>query len=256
METKKLLPKNSQIVDESFELIDARKIKKKYILEKFSDSFESMERKAYEIYMDYQNKAEKLSKEDLIKSKDLQIKKVKASILNHVKKNSGISDGVMSEFVNGVGDIFWDGARQFEFSAGQSRKSRAGKALEMILMRLFKIADIPCEKPKGKTGKKFNNIDLLVPDLQTANTKTEKATFLSIKRTLRERWKQADQEAKRGWTVYLITLDEDISTDLAEEIQNSGLYVYVKDSMKKKFPKLDRIRGLSELPNDLSQYRK
>ena len=248
-DVKDFIPKNSEIVKESFEKIDPKILQKKNILENFSDCFEAMESKTYEIYMNYQKEAEDLSKRQLLESKEKQIGKIKERLAS---KGSGDVD----KCVNEIGDIFWDSARDFEFSMGQSRKSRAGKALEMILMKLFQIADVPCEKPKGKAGKKFNNIDLLVPDLETVNEKEDLAVFLSIKRTLRERWKQADQEAKGGWTVYLITLDDDISEDLAKEIQNSSLYVYVKDSTKKRFGGLNRIRKLSDLPKDLSKFRK
>jgi len=77
--------------------------------------------------------------------------------------------------------------------------------------------------------------------------------FLSVKRTLRERWKQAIPERKPGWRVFLITIDEELSIGKADEINSLGMILYVRDELacKASLENKPWIRRLSDLPKDI-----
>jgi hypothetical protein len=105
---------------------------------------------------------------------------------------------------------------------GQKRKASAGSTFEKVIAYLLKILDIKCEKAKGSI-KKLNRMDIVIPDQSTALNYPDKAIFISCKRTLRERWKQVLPEQNRGWKMYLLTLDNNISENKAIEFHNHGL---------------------------------
>jgi len=147
---------------------------------------------------------------------------------------------------------------EFERSASQMRKARAGQALEIYTQKLFDMMDIPCEKPAGVEKDKLNRTDLVVPDKKTAFKQPDKAKFISIKTTLAERWKQVVPEQNRGWAVYLITLDKKLTVKKAKEIDKSGIVLFVPDEVKSKneINDIDGVRSLSDLPEHLSHYKK
>jgi hypothetical protein len=140
-----------------------------------------------------------------------------------------------------------------EFRAGQKRKARGGGTFQIAIEYLLREIKIPCEKPTGKYAKILKRIDLIVPDQKTAIERPDQAYFISAKRTLRERWKQTIPERKPSWRVFLITIDEELSIEKADEINSLGMILYIQDELKSKPFLKDKfwIRSLSDLPKDI-----
>jgi len=154
--------------------------------------------------------------------------------------------------------MVWNTAIKFEKSASQMRKARAGSAFELYIQKILSKMGIPSEKSTGKLREELNRTDLVVPNRELAAKQPDRAKFLSIKTTLAERWKQVVPEQNRGWAIYLLTLDDSISSSKARDIDKSGIVLFVRDELKenKGLKNLNGIRKLSELPDHLSSYKK
>ncbi len=150
---------------------------------------------------------------------------------------------------------FASAVQLFEKRVGNMRKARGGKTFELLLQKCLDSIGIPAEIPKGKEiRQKLRRIDLVIPDVQTALETPDKSIFLTCKRTLRERWKQEIPQIGPNQTVYLITIDQELSEQKAQEIQSHNLIAFVPDNLKQqKHAQSSWIRKLSDLPKDLQQ---
>jgi len=228
---KSLIPDNEAIVLEAFKRI-TEKLSKEFVEENFYKALQQAMDEGYKIYLEGEDKAKKKTIE----------------LVNELckKEKSLTKDEVL--FACGV---------NFENSATQMRKSRAGGAFELYVEKLLELMGIPSEKATGRHAKKLNRTDRVVPNVETAEKQPDRAKFISMKTSLAERWKQVVPEQNKGWAVYLLTLDEKITVEKAKEINSSGIVLFVRDEIKskKEIDKLDNIRKLSDLPEHLSQYK-
>lgn len=225
-----------KIEEKSPKLLEPRQIKSN-----FGKCLTTLERTAFSLYLQYQTRAF----ESLIK---LWISENEGVIKEIARKNP-----TPKKFAEEICKRVYPFIQRMEFRAGQKRKSRGGGTFQMAMEYLLRKTGIPCEKPKGKYGKILKRIDLVIPDQKTAIEKPDQALFLSAKRTLRERWKQTIPERKPSWRVFLITVDQNLSVEKANEINSLGMIVYVRDELKSK-PSLKGkpwIRNLSDLPKDI-----
>jgi len=88
------------------------------------------------------------------------------------------------------------------------------------------MINIPCERPRDQEAQRnLERIDLVSPDVKTALKEPERAIFLTLKRTLRERWKQ-EVPAAQGRRCWLLTIDLDISEAKADDIHRKGLEAF------------------------------
>jgi len=228
-----LMPENNQIVTEAIKTAPKEKTTSKYIEKNFYEALKFLMDTGYDIFLKHQEHA---------KSRTVEIFNSKASKIDPKKRDLALLQlGV-----------------EFERSASQMRKARAGQALEIYVKKLFDLMSIPCEKPSGNERDKLNRTDLVVPDKATAFKQPDRAKFISIKTTLAERWKQVVPEQNKGWAVYLLTLDDNLSVKKAKEIDKSGIILFVPDDVKsqKEIKEIDGIRKLSDLPEHLSHYTK
>lgn len=147
-------------------------------------------------------------------------------------------------------------AKRLEFQAGQMRKSRGGSSLHKIVQELLNLAGVSCEIPHKETKEVLRRIDLVAPDADTAKDTPDKAIFLAVKRTLRERWKQVVPEHMKGARLYLVTINGQCSEQKAKEIKETGMVAYVPEHLKNQKHLKDKhwIRPLSALPKDVGEY--
>jgi hypothetical protein len=111
------------------------------------------------------------------------------------------------------------------------------------------------EIPTGEYRERLRRIDIVIPNSVEALENPDKAVFITCKRTLRERWRQEVPAVGPNQRVYLLTLDEELSQEKANEIRNLGLIVYVRDDLKQsRFSSKSWVRKLSDLPKDISLY--
>jgi len=223
---KDLIPLNEYIVDEALNKISS-KMTPDNIEKNFYSVIDEAMKVGYQIYLSHEANAKK-------------------QILESIKKAKADDEMV------------WDTAIKFEKSASQMRKARAGSAFELYVYKILAKMGIPSEKSTGDLRDALNRTDLVVPNKELAAKQPDRAKFISIKTTLAERWKQIIPEQNRGWSIYLLTLDDNISESKAKEIDRSGIVLFVRDELKenKGLRNLNGIRKLSELPDHLSSYKK
>lgn len=221
--SKKVIPSVNVILNEAISNLRINKFSKNKILKNFGDLIEKLEAEAFKVYQRYEDLAFKtlikIWQKEKIKTPE---KLVKAT-------------------------------RKLEFAAGQMRKARGGATFQKIIQKLLNLAGIPCEEPHRETKQILRRIDLVVPTAKIAKDTPDKAIFLAVKRTLRERWKQAVPEQMKGARLYLVTINGECSEEKAKEIKEVGMYAYVPDKLKKRKYLQDKpwIRPLSGLPKDL-----
>ncbi|MGE3703391.1 MAG: type II restriction endonuclease [Hyphomicrobiaceae bacterium] len=113
-------------------------------------------------------------------------------------------------------------------SAAQTRKSRAGLSFEYHVERLFKDGKIRYEAQAVFGGRRP---DFVLPDVKELNEKGD-AVIVSLKTTLRERWKQLAMEKPFG-AIFLATVDDRVSGEAIDEMSRNSISLVVPESLKK-----------------------
>jgi hypothetical protein len=162
------------------------------------------------------------------------------------------------DFINKLASMFVEFAymvQRLEKDLGNMRKARRGKTFEKVICGLLNFIGISCEIPTGEYRERLRRIDIVIPNSVEALENPDKAVFITCKRTLRERWRQEVPTVGPNQRVYLLTLDEELSQEKANEIRSLGLIVYVRDDLKQsRFSSKSWVRKLSDLPKDISPY--
>lgn len=112
-------------------------------------------------------------------------------------------------------------------SAAQTRKSRAGRSFEHHMQRLLKDGRVRHEEQVVLGGRRP---DFILPDVKTLNRKGD-ALVVSLKTTLRERWKQVGME-RLGTAIFLATVDDRVSGEVITEMQRHKICLLVPESLK------------------------
>ncbi len=141
----------------------------------------------------------------------------------------------------------------FEQSLAQGRMTRAGGSaqqhFEYLLVRLGYAGQF--ETQRVLNGK----VDFLFPSSTAWTIDRQRCIILSVKRSLRERYKQVFEELgiTGGLSVYLLvtqTLDEarkDLTTSKIDQLSNQNIYLVVRDVVKNTlFPTAHRVLGLTQ----------
>lgn len=119
---------------------------------------------------------------------------------------------------------------QIFLSASQTRKSRAGLSFEHHVKRLLVDGKIRHEEQIVFGGRRP---DFVLPNVAGLNSQTQaESLILSLKTTLRERWKQLGMERKFGH-IFLATVDDRISAPAIEEMATNQIVLVVPESLKK-----------------------
>lgn len=122
----------------------------------------------------------------------------------------------------------------------QSRRSRAGKEFEAILMLLLVGADIPADS-QGSIGKTFFQtnqigklVDFVSPGVNHYLINKRDTFLISAKTTLRERWQEVPEEVTRTGIreMYLTTLDDSFSTETLKILYEANIYVVTTRDIK------------------------
>lgn len=150
--------------------------------------------------------------------------------------------------------------RVFETSLANSARARAGSTVELIIRFMLKKLNIPFESRKFIDGEQP---DIIIPDVDTLKKDPSKATILSIKREVRERWRVSVGEAYILREVYkvkdnywFVSLGHDIDEYICNIMSKLKIRVYVLNSLYEKFKHIEGVRPLTKLFDDLSHYRK
>ena len=117
---------------------------------------------------------------------------------------------------------------EFFLSLTQGRRSRAGKAFEHIIKTLFDILGYPYTPQAIINGQP----DFLLPSQEHFTTNAMDCIIFTVKRTLRERWRQIVTEGLRGHQFFLATIDEKKGQRDLQEMQSARIYLVVPARIK------------------------
>jgi len=116
------------------------------------------------------------------------------------------------------------------------RKSRAGKSLEHHLEKIFTVSSLRFSAQQiTEDNKKPDFIFPSIDDYHNLNFPTERLTFLGVKTTCKDRWRQVLNEADRISHKYLFTLQKGISSNQLIEMEHENLTLVVPESHKNSF---------------------
>lgn len=124
---------------------------------------------------------------------------------------------------------FW-ALDRFFLGLAQGRRPRAGKAFERIIQVLFGNLGYPYTSQAVINGQP----DFLLPSEEHFRRHAMDCVIFTVKRTLRERWRQVTTEGTRGYQFFLATIDEDIAARDLPEMLNSRIYIVVPESIRAK----------------------
>jgi hypothetical protein len=95
---------------------------------------------------------------------------------------------------------------------------------------LSRRLNYPFEEQQVINGKP----DFLMPNKQHWDDNTMDCIIFTVKRSLRERWRQIVTEGTRGLGFYLATIDESISSTQISEILSNRIYLVVPSRIKQE----------------------
>lgn len=230
------IPEVDEIIRQALErLRRTENLTRKAILKDFGDALVKLESTAFGIYKQHEARA---------------FARLLAAVSKEVPK--AVSRNEAAKLLQRAGPII----REFEFRAGQSRKSRGGSTWEKLGPALLEVTGVQCEKPTGSDARLFNQIDRVVPSVATAKRRPDQAIYLSFKRTTRERWRVLIDETRLGF-LYLITQGSDITETKLREMDAKKIIAYVPKHVKEKsaaFRDSRSVRPFNDLPKDLRRY--
>lgn len=147
---------------------------------------------------------------------------------------------------------------ELEKSLNQTRVTRGGRTVELIFYKLLDEFDIEYEK-KPKINEE--RPDIVIPSKKILLEKPESAVIISIKRKVRERWREVVGEAyilrkihKIPDNIWFFSLFEPPKYAVKTMV-NLGIRVYVSDRYYVDFKNFG-ARRFSEMFKELSKYRK
>lgn len=151
---------------------------------------------------------------------------------------------------------------RLEQSLQQSRMSRASKTTEEIFRLLIDSLGVRYERDARKRQIGGETPDFLIPDRETFDKDPSKAVILSVKRKVRERWREVVGEAYilkiHGIpdNVWFATLECDIDDYIVDTMTKLDIRVYIPDDCYEQFRRFQKAYPLSQLFEDLLEFGK
>lgn len=138
------------------------------------------------------------------------------------------------EGIDLVGRYFY-ALDRFFLSLTQGRRPRAGKAFELLIRELFVRLRYPFTPQPIINGQP----DFILPSIEHFRRHAPDCIIFTVKRTLRERWRQIVTEGTRGLGFYLATIDENVADRDLPEMLSSRITLVVPERLKAAIPRYD-----------------
>lgn len=197
-------------------------------------------------------------REEAFKSFLMQESKMNAFLLKHISEKFSVPEERFehlcrvfeeskSDLKHKLREFFGDYSGQIypyiyrlSLSNTQSRRSRAGKVFEGIVYGLYDALGYPYESQATVGSQNFKTqrlgkiVDSLLPNLDSFEQRRDKVVIGTMKTTLRERWQEVIEEINRTGlpSIYLLTVDEDISVSKVEQMANHNVILVVYKTVK------------------------
>lgn len=152
---------------------------------------------------------------------------------------------------------------QLSLSTTNSRRSRAGSTFEKIIEKMVSLMGYPYANQSILGGNFYKSeglgkmVDIIIPGADEYLKNRAKCVLVTMKTTLRERWQEVVEEVNRTNipNIYLLTIDEGISQNIADNLKPYNIQIVLYDSIKEKtFKKCDNVKGYKEFFNREIQH--
>ncbi|MDQ6976420.1 MAG: type II restriction endonuclease, partial [Mariprofundaceae bacterium] len=126
---------------------------------------------------------------------------------------------------------------KISLSNTNSRRSRAGKTFESIIYKVYDVLKYEFDS-QSKVGRKTftelglgKKVDSILPNITCYEQRRNKTIIGTMKTSLRERWQEVAEEIERTKIpeIHLLTVDENISKNKAQEMANHNIIVVAYD---------------------------
>lgn len=179
-----------------------------YIKQNFSRLVEDIQEEAYRVYLNSEKQAGQTAMREYL-----------SEIIT--------LDADRETTMSAVSECFNDFDRFF-LSLTQSRRARAGSAFETVIRTFFRKLDYPFEEQQIINGKP----DFLLPSRQHYVDNAMDCLLVTVKRTLRERWRQIVTEGRGSSSFYLATIDGGLSRTQLDEMRANRIHIVVPAEIK------------------------
>lgn len=154
-----------------------------------------------------------------------------ASVLPHVR--NGFSN--IEEFISIAQTVL------------QRRKARSGRSLELHVKQLLLEENLIENTQFSYQPKLIDKTkpDFVFPSEEAYNNESfsdQDLRVLAVKSTIRDRWRQVLEEAKRVPTKHLLTVQEGVSKEQFQQITEANVRLVVPKPIHSKYPKEVRSR--------------
>lgn len=140
----------------------------------------------------------------------------------------------------------------FFLSLTQSRRSRAGDSFQVVMNELLRRLGYPFTPKPQLDG----NPDLVLPSKAHYERSPMDCVVLTLKTTLRERWRQVVTEGAKGTHFYLATIDEKLSAKELGEMSAKKVFVVVPQSAKEgRYSAHDNVLSFEDFIEDHLDHR-
>jgi hypothetical protein len=179
-----------------------------WIKKNFSSLVEDIQLKAYEMYLKAEAPAAAAA-----------IQEVLGPLLPHKPTKD--------QFFKMLSDHFWV-LDKFFLGLTQGRRPRAGKAFEHVIRVLFGTLGYPYDSQPIINGQP----DFLLPSVEHYRKYPVDCIIFTVKRSLRERWRQITTEGAHGFRLFLATIDGEVGSRDLLDIKKNRIVLVVPQKVK------------------------
>lgn len=209
---KKNIPSGAVVFEEAIRHCLGKNINNpEWIKKHFSELVELIQVSAYDIYLKHEKQCVSNC-----------FREAFGSILN--------KDANREDFFKALENNTW-ALDKFFLGLTQGRRPRAGKAFEHIIKTLFNTLSYPYTPQAIINGQP----DFLLPSVEHFRKNAMDCIIFTVKRTLRERWRQIVTEGTRGYLFFLATIDNDIAIRDLKEIQDHRIYLVMPENIRTEY---------------------
>jgi hypothetical protein len=135
---------------------------------------------------------------------------------------------------------------EFASTVLNRRKSRSGKSLELHLLAIF--GEERLSNSWGQYTEAKRKPDFVFPSIEKyrdGRWPADRLRVLGAKTTVKDRWRQVLNEAKRVPTKHIFTLQQGVSEEQFREMKEEGVTLVVPAALHTQYPKSVRTELVS-----------
>lgn len=139
-----------------------------------------------------------------------------------------------------------EGFLEYAHAVTNRRKSRSGRSLELQLAGIFREEGLPFSHGAHTEGSR--KPDFIFPSIESywdGNRRDDQLRMLAAKTTVKDRWRQILNEARRVEVKHLLTLQEGVSEEQFREMTEEGVVLVVPRRLHSSYPRSTRARLMS-----------